>query len=75
MDVNHNQSYRQLARLAELKANNENNKRFFGRDITNLDKRIKKNVSIYEKLPIVNKVETKCRSRSLYGHKEVVPPV
>lgn len=47
MDINHNQSYRQLARLAELKANNENNKRFFGRDITNLDKRIKKNTSIY----------------------------
>lgn len=75
MDINHNQSYRQLARLAELKANNDNSKRFFGRDITNLDKRIKKNTSIYEKLPVVSKVETKCRSRSLYGHKEIVPAV
>lgn len=63
-------SYRQLGRLAELKAHNENNKRFFGRDITNLDKRIKKNVSIYEKLPVATKVETRVRSRSLYGQKD-----
>lgn len=64
-------SYRQLGRLAELKAHNENSKRFFGRDITNLEKRIKKNASIYEKVPIANtKIETRVRSRSLYGSKE-----
>jgi hypothetical protein len=51
-----NISYRQLGRLAELKAYNENNKRIFGRDITNLDKRLKKNVSIYEKVPVATKV-------------------
>ena len=72
MDISSNVSYRQLGRLADLKAFNENNKRFFGRDITNLDKRIKKNVSIYEKLPVATKVETKVRSRSLYGHKEPI---
>lgn len=64
-------SYRQLGRLAELKAHNENSKRFFGRDITNLDKRIKKNVSIYEKLPVATKVENRMRSRSLYGQKDI----
>lgn len=72
-----NVSYRQLGRLAELKAHNENSKRFFGRDITNLDKRLKKNVSIYEKVPIANKekVEPRVRSRSLYGHKESSVPL
>ena len=70
MDSNNGMSYRPLGRLAELKAHNENNKRFFGRDITNnLDKRLKKNVSIYEKLPVATKVETRVRSRSLYGSK------
>lgn len=66
-------SYRQLGRLAELKAHNENHKRFFGKDITNLNQRIKKNASIYEKVPIANnntKVETRVRSRSLYGNKD-----
>jgi len=63
------QSYRQLSRLVELRAHNENAKRFFGRDITNLEKRVKKNASIFEKIPIVTKVETKIRSRSLYGRK------
>lgn len=72
MDLCNNVSYRQLGRLAELKAHNENSKRIFGRDITNLDKRIKKNVSIYEKVPVASKVETKVRSRSLYGHKEIM---
>ena len=71
-----NISYRQLGRLAEIKAHNENAKRIFGRDITNnLNKQLKKNVSIYEKVPIatkVEKVEPKLRSRSLYGHKEVL---
>lgn len=75
MDISNNNSYRQLGRLADLKVHNnlENGKRMFGRDITNLDKRLKKNVSIYEKVPIASKVETKCRSRSLYGHKEIIP--
>lgn len=77
MESNNNHSYRQLARLVELKAHNENNnnKRIFGRDITNLDKRVKKNNSIYEKLPVATKVENKARSRSLYGHKEVLHPL
>jgi len=63
------QSYRQLGRLVELRVHNENAKRFFGRDITNLEKRVKKNASIFEKIPIATKVETKVRSRSLYGRK------
>lgn len=67
------QSYRQLGRLVELRAHNENNKRIFGRDITNLEKRVK-NASIFEKIPIATKVETKVRSRSLYGRKEVQLP-
>lgn len=72
MDSNNSMSFRPLGRLAELKAHNDNSKRFFGRDITNnLDKRIKKNASIYEKLPVATKVETRVRSRSLYGSKEV----
>ena len=49
---NNDRNYRQLGRLAELKAYNDNKKRAFGRDITNLDKKIKKNVSIYEKVPL-----------------------
>lgn len=75
MDIGNNNSYRQLGRLVDMKAQNnlENGKRIFGRDITNLDKRLKKNVSIYEKVPVATKVETKTRSRSLYGHKEVLP--
>lgn len=68
-----NISYRHIGRLAELKAHNENAKRIFGRDITNnLNKQLKKNVSIYEKVPIATKVEPKLRSRSLYGPKEVL---
>ena len=61
-------SYRQLSRLADLKAYNAENKRVFGRDITNLDKKSKKNVSIYEKVPMA-KVEQRVRSQSLYGKK------
>jgi hypothetical protein len=41
------QSYRQLNKLVEIKVYNDNNKRVFGRDITNLNQRIKKNVSNY----------------------------
>ena len=59
--------FRQLGRLAELKPYNDHTKRVFGRDITNLDK-IKKNASIYEKVGVA-KVESKVRSRSLYGSK------
>lgn len=74
MDPSNAMSYRPLGRLAELKAHNENSKRFFGRDITNnLEKqRLKKNVSIYEKLPVA-KPEARVRSRSLYGSKELTP--
>lgn len=71
-------SHRQLSRLAELKANNENSKRFFGRDITNVDRRGKKNASIYEKVPVAKveqKAETRSRARSLYGRKETIQPV
>lgn len=50
--LGNDRSYRQLGRLAELKAFDEHKKRVFGRDITNLDKKIKKNVSIYEKVPL-----------------------
>ena len=61
-------SYRQLSRLADLKAYNAENKRVFGRDITNLEKKLKKNASIYEKVPMA-KVEQRIRSQSLYGKK------
>lgn len=71
-ESSNNVSYRQLGRLAELKVHNENSKRIFGRDITNLDKRLKKNTSIYEKVPVASKPEVKVRSRSLYGHKEAL---
>lgn len=67
-------SYRQLGRLMELRAHNENSKRYFGRDITNLEKRVKKNASIFEKVPIATKVETKVRSRSLYARKDIILP-
>lgn len=61
-------SYRRLSRMPDLKQSFENQKRMFGRDITNLEKKGKKNVSIYEKIPI-SKVETKPRSYSAYGRK------
>ena len=61
-------SYRQLNRLADLKAYNAENKRVFGKDITNLEKKFKKNSSIYDKIPVA-KVENRVRSQSLYGKK------
>ena len=66
-------SYRQMARLADLKLHNDNSKRMFGRDITNLQRKSKKNASIYEKVPAA-KLETKARSHSVYGRKEKVSP-
>jgi len=50
------QSYKQLGQLIEHHTNNENSKRIFGRDITNLEKGLKKNASIFEKVPIATKV-------------------
>lgn len=68
--LGNDRSYRQLGRLADLKAYNDHNKRVFGRDITNLDKRVKKNASIYDKIPMA-KIEQRVRSQSLYGKKEI----
>lgn len=56
LNLNNNIHYRPIGRIADLKSLNDN-KRVFGRDITNnMDKRVKKNISIYEKLPIATKV-------------------
>ena len=64
--IGNERSYRQLGRLAEMKAYNDHHKRAFGRDITNMEKKSKKNTSIYEKPPAF-KMDARVRSRSLYG--------
>lgn len=45
-------SYRRSSKLADLKQNFDNGKRIFGRDITNIERKNKKNVSIYDKIPM-----------------------
>lgn len=72
--IGNERSYRQLGRLAEMKAYNDHHKRAFGRDITNMEKKSKKNTSIYEKPPAF-KMDARVRSRSLYGRKESVIPL
>lgn len=67
-------SYRPMQRLADLKPHNDNSKRSFGRDITNLYRKPRKNTSIYEKVP-ASKPEPKTRSHSLYGRKEKASPI
>ena len=67
-------SYKQLGRLADLKPYPDHKPRVFGKDITNMERKIKKNASIYEKVPLA-KVETKVRSRSMYGRKEGISTI